>query len=178
MSQVAGFVLQKEGAGKIWGEADYFCDVGSWLLPEVPLAATREMAAPRGAGTPRGTAGTGSCRDTLAGQQQRETPEQHPGRGEQRGERAPRVGRETQHCRGAAVQHLCRVLSLLPAPSQTPGEGTCSCPPLLKPFPPGLPCNSGVPEKEGLFNPFPPGASWLLAWQPQHTSPGLMLWPL
>lgn len=32
----------------------YICDVGSWQLPEVPLAPIREMAAPRGAGKPQG----------------------------------------------------------------------------------------------------------------------------
>lgn len=95
-----------------------------------------------------------------------------------KGGHALRVGRGTQCCRGAVAQHLCRVLSLPLASSQAPREETGSCPPLLKPFPPGLPCNSGVLEKEGLFNPFPPGASWFLTRQPQHTSSGLMLWPL
>lgn len=61
LSQVAGFVLQKKGAGeKTGGGGDYFCDVGSWLLPEVPPASIRETAAlPGEQGHPEGEQGQG-----------------------------------------------------------------------------------------------------------------------
>lgn len=52
-SRGAAFDLQK-----IWGEPDCFCDIGSWLLPDVPPAPTREMAVPRGA---RDTQAGGTC---------------------------------------------------------------------------------------------------------------------
>lgn len=101
----------------------YICDVGSWQLPEVPLAPIRETAAPRGAGKPQGM-WTGGREQVL------------------------RVGMELQ----------CRMLNIINS-FLAPGEDTCCCLPLLKHFPPGLQCNSGVWEKAGLFKPFLLGAS-------------------
>lgn len=151
-------------------------DGGSWLLPKVPPAPTRETAVPGEQGHPKGR---GDSRDRLlrghpgeGSSGCREKPQISTQEGGSKRGHALRVRRETPRCGGLTARHLWRVLSLPPAPSQVPGEGTCCCPPRLKPFPPGLPCNSGVLRKEGLSNSFPPAASWLLTWHPWHTNPG------
>lgn len=72
----------------------------------------------------------------------------HPGLDRRKREQVLRVGMELQ----------CRVLNIINS-FPALGEETCCCLPLLKPFPPGLQCNSGVWQKAGLFNPFLLGAS-------------------
>ena len=154
------FRKKRRKLGKKWGGADYFGDVGSQLLPEVPPAApTREMAAPGGAGTPQATrtAWPGPCGNTLsraaAGTSPRAAPRK--GEGEQQGAgRALRVGWEAQSCASVA-QHLCGVLSLPPSP----GQGACCCPPCAKPFPPACHTAQVCGRRQGCFTASRPAAS-------------------
>lgn len=126
---------------KKFGGSQTFCDIGSWLLPKVPPAPTREMTVPCGA------------RDILL--------QGHPSSRDM-----PKAGGENLATAGA-IAHLSAEHS---ASHQLPPRDLL-LPFSVKPLPAW---NQACGEGRAVY----PLPSWLLAQQPQHSSPGMMLWPL